>query len=767
MGRVINLISLIVISLLFIYTPYLRGLFFDNDMYLVQFILCTLFMMNIVVVWKQPEIQLSPYLLVFVIPLSQIFSFFGTETLSGSLDNMIKWFTYSAFFILLVYIKQSDKSRKLERMLPVVFQITGIWIAFFAIFGLGGWVEYQDIFLGNRLSGTFQYPNTFAAVISAFWLFSMIMLSKKNGSYLYSIFYGLPILAFGVSFFFADSRGVMLFFPVAWLVGLCLLRGKNQINYFVYSIVSIVASLLVYNQMKNQLSSGAGTSVMNVFIIATVLLVGILLISRIVLLAIFKRTKEKSFYRQWILPVIVIALGIAGGLDLQNKGLLYQNLPESIQVTISNTNMETSSVLGRTSFYEDALRISKESALFGFGGDSWKILYPKYQTVPYISNEVHSGYLEVVISYGWVGLLIFVGFFAMLFFLAFRSRQSTQDNDKFVLITASLTSLSILFIHAFIDFDFSFGSVWFIIFWLFIMAVPEDAFKSLESKVLAGNKKIHIMRLAHICCILLVAGSVFFSIRFYYADKQVRSLSQNTSLAEAEQKYENAISANPYKSDYHIKLAEVYASETNLQNRENNVKQVEKHLQKAEELEPNNSTNFLLAGKVYALLGEIEKADASLRKSLLIDRFNINAYDSVIQLEAQLAIYLKQNQKNQDAQRWATKALEDYKQYRKTVDPFIDQSIPDKRPLELQKSTQLFISQCYLIVGEYKKAIEHLYMITDDNPYDILETAYAVRVVATEALGQYSEAGRLTKIMLEKSNEFPKRVILLRPLVSK
>ncbi|MGG3298962.1 O-antigen ligase family protein [Brevibacillus formosus] len=724
-------------------------------------------MMNMAVVLKQPKNQLLPYLLVFIIPLSQTFSVFGSETLSGSFDNMIKWFTYAAFFILLVYIKQSDKSRKLERMLLVVFQITGIWIAFFAIFGLGGWVEYQDIFLGNRLSGTFQYPNTFAAVISVFWLFSMIMLSKKNSSYLYSIFYGLPLLAFGVSFFFADSRGAMLFFPVAWLLGVCLLRGKNQINYFVYSIMSIVASLLVFNQMKNLLSSGAGSSAMNVFIIATVLSVGILLISRMILLAIFKSTKAKSLYRQWVLPAILIALGIAGGLDLQNKGLLYQNLPDSIQVTISDINLETSSVLGRTSFYEDALRISKESPLFGFGGDSWKILYPKYQTVPYISNEVHSGYLEVVISHGWVGLLIFVGFFAMLFFLAFRSRQSAQDNDKFVLVTASLTSLSILFMHAFIDFDFSFGSVWFIIFWLFTMAIPENTFKSLEAKLSAGSKKIHIVRLAHICCILLVAGSAFFSIRFYYADQQVSSLLQNTSLAEAKQTYESAISANPYKSDYHIKLAEVYASETNLQNRENNAIQVESHLQAAEELEPNNSNNYLMAGKVYALLGEIDKANESLRKSLLIDSFNINAYDSVIQLEAQMAIYLKQNQKNEDAQRWAIKALEDYKQYRKTVDPFIDQSIPDKRPLELQKSTQLLISQCYLIVGEYKKAIEHLSMITDENPYDILEIAYAVRVVANEALGQYPEAGRLTKIMLEKSNEFPKSVISLRPLVSK
>ncbi|MED1916035.1 hypothetical protein P4V64_11995, partial [Bacillus thuringiensis] len=121
---------------------------------------------------KQPEKQLLPYLLVISIPLSQILSFIGSETLSGSLDNMIKWFTYAAFFILLNHIKQSDSSRKLERMLPVVFQITGIWISFFAIFGLGSWVEYEDIFLGNRLSGTFQYPNTFAAVISAFWLFS-------------------------------------------------------------------------------------------------------------------------------------------------------------------------------------------------------------------------------------------------------------------------------------------------------------------------------------------------------------------------------------------------------------------------------------------------------------------------------------------------------------------------------------------------------------------------------------------------------------------
>jgi tetratricopeptide (TPR) repeat protein len=766
MERLLRLSTFLIIVLVFLYTPFKRGLFFDSDFYLYESILILLFCIN--ALWylvKKPSQINTFYLSVFLIPATHLLSLTRAESPQGALDNLLRWTTYSCFFVMLLWMKKSDTTKRIASLLPYIFHTTGIVISFFALFGLWGWVDFKDLYLGKRLTGTFQYPNTFATVISAFWLFSLIMLSRKHQSHLSTAFYGLPLVAFGVSFFFSYSRGVMLLFPFVWLIGLCLLRGKHQLSYFLTSLFSVATSLLVFIQMSNQLTSGTSSPGVYIFIISTVLLTALIVGLRTLLHSQWKLFDKTEPYIRLILPAVVILLGIGAGIDLQNKGLVYQQLPESMQKRIEDINFGTDSVLGRTNVYEDALRISIESPLLGFGGEAWKILYPRYQSVPYLNNEVHNGYLEVLISNGWLGVIIFIGLFTTVLFIVFRHRKHNIDNEKYVLITACVTALSMLFMHGFIDFDFSFGTVWFIIFWLLSMACPESPYIINNNKEFTlGINKVGIT-LFHGVLILTTIVVASFGIRFFYADQQIKSLLQFPSLKEAQQVYERIMSINPYNSSYYIQLAYINAQENKRKNQQNLVFEVEKYLKKAEMLEPNNSINLLGIGNMYVLLGNFEKADWYLRKAQQLDRFNVKIYDSIIQLESQIAVNLMQAKKKTEAVKWATRSLQDYHHYRNTVDPFININIPDKRSLELDKSTHLLISKSYLIIGQYQTAIDHLSTINDQNDFNIVKTAYAIRVVANEALGQQAEAGRLTKIMLQRSSDFPQSVVVLRSLV--
>src|SRR5690606_37347501 len=122
----------------------------------------------------------------------------------------------------------------------------------------------------------------------------------------------------------------------------------------------------------------------------------------------------KSYYR-FIVPMLVVVIGTFVWIDIQNHGAIYRQLPTSFQERITNINAEASSALARAKMYEDAWKMSKDAPWLGLGGDGWKSLYTSYQSEPYLSNEIHNGYLEVLLNTGWIGFSLFAFVFLFLF----------------------------------------------------------------------------------------------------------------------------------------------------------------------------------------------------------------------------------------------------------------------------------------------------------------------------------------------------------------
>lgn len=762
MGRVISLISVITISLLFIYTPYLRGLFFDSDFYLIEGILAVLFLINVVgQIMRNPQQAMLPYLVLFLIPLTYLLSLTNAATPSGAFDNIFRWLAYSSMFIMLVWAKQAEESKKLEQVFSTVFQLSGIWISFFAIFGMWGWVEFKDLMLAERLTGTFQYANTFATVICAFWLYALVVLTKKNLPIWSTILFSLPLVAYGVGLLHSYSRGSLLVFPLAWFIGLLLLKGKEQIAYIIYSALSGAASFIVFRQITMQAEQGSANPGMLSFFVSTVVVLVLVFLIRAVLdrKSFFTNFGDKKFAR-FLLPGAVIIIGVLLVLDIKSGGLVYQQLPSSLQERVTDINRETASLLGRTNVYQDAFKLSIEAPLLGVGGEGWKILYPKQQELPYLNNEIHNGYLEVLLSTGWLGLIIFLLVFAFLVYQIALRIYKEKEQEEQILTIAVFPALAMIFMHGFIDFDFSYGTVWFIAFWLFAMGVPAFTV-NVDNIVKLVPGAIGVRVILSLSAVFVLVFGVY-SFRFHLAEQALPKAEEQISIDEAQQMLERAASLNPYQVDYQVNLANVYAAKYKNEEKEDWKTKAIERLQAAEALEPNSSKVLFNVGNGYLALNDWEKALEYFDIAMENDPFNIQLIESTMRVEAQLAAQFAQLKEKQTADKLAKKAIGLYEGYVARIEPFKAKEIPDKRPLELENGTYLFVGQSYMILGQHSQGIEKLMTVSDPQ---LSVDANALLVVAYEVTGQNKEAATITKTMMTKQTDFAQRVVGYRGIL--
>lgn len=759
MNRLIGWFSFFALSIIFIYTPFLKGLFFDKEMYVLEIVVVILFILHTFLFFKKNHDVIHPGdFVVFLMPLSGVLSLLTAETPGGAWDHVLRFTAYATFFMLLMWLKRQDSTSRMEKALPYVYCLTGIWFSFFSVFGVWGWLEFKDLMLQGRLSGTFQYANTFATAICAFWLFTLLYLTKNKLSAWKIILLSVPLVSYGFSLLFSYSRGVMLLFPIAWILGLLILKTKEQLSFIIYSLISILGSFIYFRQVSNAIQQGDSPNSAALFFILTAAVMAIVLLYHVKI----RKSLESKLHRftsmkysQLSLPLITVILGILLVVDLSYQGLVYQQLPKEIQNRLSDINTDTSSVVGRTTFYEDSLKIIKDAPITGIGGDGWKIVFTQYQEKPYLSNEVHSGYIELLVSYGWIGLVLFIIVAAFIIRGILRGIKETNDNDRYVEIVASLTGLAMLLMHSVIDFDFSFGTIWLMIIWLCVMALPNSQ-----------KGKVYTVGLKRACLIvvsLFVIVSGVFATRFLMAESRIVQASTERSIKEVQSHLEQAVSLNPYEIKYKIDLADIYANRFRKEQDENWKVLANGQIQQIVELEPNNPLALGSIASICLKLNDWEASLAYLEKARKLDRFSTQILDLLIQIKGQIAEQYVHEKQQEQAKKYAQSVLNDYKEYQTIIEPFRTEKIPDKRQTELDGNTYIKIGISQIIMGEYEQAIKTLGRVKQK---ELLLDAKALIVVTYEAMQKPNEASKIVKSLIQQYPDFPQRVITKRALIN-
>lgn len=87
--------------------------------------------------------------------------------------------------------------------------------------------------------------------------------------------------------------------------------------------------------------------------------------------------------------------------------LSYMFIPDSIIFRLKDTLIKDSNNTLRFTYYKDALKLFNTSKLFGIGGEGFKARYQEIQEENYISSEVHSAPIQILVESGIIGAVSF------------------------------------------------------------------------------------------------------------------------------------------------------------------------------------------------------------------------------------------------------------------------------------------------------------------------------------------------------------------------
>ena len=678
------------LSLIMVISPFLKGLYFIQDFYFISIVLSVLFVVLLIRLYLYKEFEkIKNIWFIVLLPFCYVLSFPFAESPEGAWNELIKWSGYTSFFIILYY---SSLNKNVKNYLPIIFQVTGIIVAIHMMVVSFGWLDYRNAIVSERFGGVFQYPNTFGMVMSVFLLFSFVNLTNKNMKIWHFLLYAGPLVLFFTNFIQSYSRGMMILFPFIWFVTLFFLSMKKQLLFVSFSGVSGVLSFLgVILLNKNSNSLGV-----IYLIILSVVAIGIIyFVKKWIEAATLKVIKNK-----FMIPGSIFVLFLAFVLDLTNKGMIYHSFPEGIQSRLDSISVKASTAQERIIFTKDALKMSLDSPFVGFGGEGWSTLYRKYQDTPYISNQSHNGYASWLVDNGWIGFILFMVVIGSLFIRVYHSYRKEKENSLYI---AVFLSLFIIFIHSFIDFNFTYGAVWLLILWLFVMGMDVPISWKLPVK-----KNVSMIIFA--CFSILVVVSCIFSIRYQMAYDEFEKEKHTISLADKINYLENAVAKHPTNIKYLMSLLDWYEYAHEHQEGIDLSFEMQLLAKQIVELEPNNSSVLNKAALIYQKTGEKEKAFDLYNQALKVDHYNKTIYQNSIQFKTNYGMEVRE----EDPKKYRTlikSAMKDFEQMEYWLRHFQEKNLGESfnsREFKMTNMIAYYGALSYFFSEDYEKVI-HIY----------------------------------------------------------
>ncbi|WP_161974968.1 O-antigen ligase family protein [Bacillus timonensis] len=624
--------------------------------------------------------------------------------------------------------------------------------------------ELPGAIIAGRLGSIFKYPNTFGMAMIMFYFFALLMLIRRETTRIQVIMYSLPLVSYLVCFILAYSRGMILVFPIVWLIGLFLLKAKKQIDYCLYSLISIAFSLLTYIVLVRSFSS---VLKLIVLIVVCIAFFGCVLFIRLLLEKWESHTKwmeEKGIFRM-LIPSIVLMIFILGILDITHQGIAFQQLPIRLQERIESIDITSGTAKERLIFNEDALKISKESPLIGLGGEAFRVIFKKYQELPYRSNKIHNGFFEWLVDTGWIGFSILIGviiyFYLRILKLYFKEENETQ--------LAVFLSTLVIFIHSFIDFNFSYGTVWFFVFWLFILGINRNSDTNLSHQKKKKSQKTDIKPEKDYFSIsvysifsAVVVICFIFSYRFMEADKIVKNVKSSMNPAILEQEMERAVTLDPTNIEYWMKLSDIYVK--GHQQNSATKEKVEKVIKKMINLEPNNSEVFRNAGILSEKIGNLEAAVYYYDEGLKLDRYNTGLYTSSIRSKNHLVNQMiHEKNSNTEVEPLLQSAIDDYKDNIYWYEYFLSQPIKDLdafngRDFKVSYLTHYNAALAYFHLEQYEQVLNISEQVVNEKNHDLM----ALAILSLESMGENEKANEMITENQKKYDNFTESLEALR-----
>ncbi|WP_342437242.1 O-antigen ligase family protein [Paenibacillus sp. FSL L8-0436] len=250
----------------------------------------------------------------------------------------------------------------------------------------------------------------------------------------------LPLFPYAAALLLSESRG-------AWLAAACasaaVLLWKRRLlaPLLAAGAAPLAAAALLYRQLAR---AGLAVEPLPGLLLLAGLWAGALLAG----LWLYRRSISAAGGVRAAMLVLAAAGWTAAG-----TAVLVQ-----VSERITGPSM---TVAARGLYYRDAWKLAAEAPWLGRGGETWRYSYLAAQSRPYVGSQVHSGYLDFLLNLGIVGLA------AVLLLLLAAGWVVGAAAPRL------LPPLLVIALHAAVDFDWSYGLTWLLLFLLPALALAE------------------------------------------------------------------------------------------------------------------------------------------------------------------------------------------------------------------------------------------------------------------------------------------------------
>ncbi len=275
------------------------------------------------------------------------------------------------------------------------------------------------------------------------------------------------------------------------------------------------------------------------------------------------------------------------------------------------------SALSRFQIWEAAWAAIKDRPIFGFGADTFRLVFPKYKPVEYVAtagylsvaDNVHNYPLQITTALGVPGFLLLYGVFGAVAWFSAPTIFKRYDEPDRLLLGAFWAACAGYITHLMFGISVT-GSTF--LLWVAMAVVLSPVARSIEVKPPKWGVWVVSVVLVLVAA-LLIGNAVYLAADHYYL--KARLLTQDMARVEA---VETAIKLNPYNDMYRAEkglaytdLAIGYITRYQQTQQETDFKQAELYFHKAEEayqdviaFAPYEYDNYVFITNLYNLGAE-------------------------------------------------------------------------------------------------------------------------------------------------------------------
>ncbi|WP_018753885.1 O-antigen ligase family protein [Paenibacillus sanguinis] len=663
-------VLIIGLMLFLVWAPFQAGLFnglvlnFETPIYWAVLLGSVLMLAWVAAFFKSIKLEDQrdwTAVIVLFIPITYIIALINAASQYYA-ANMVLIQSLCAFiFIIGLYLLQDKKA---NRIIETTVITVGYSIVLFGLFNwlgqgkamstLVGWFSgtvvngkyIQAVWVdsnGPRLASVFQYPNTYAAFLMAFFFVAVFAITRSKKAYVQAI-HGFMLVPIVLSILLTLSRGGLVFLPIVFVILLLFLKPAKQILWILYTLLAGAGTLLIakpVTELGQQFHLGKiGDPAKGWFyVLAASVVVAALawLIQRYVAPYLVKVTSNwagKKLSSLWLPLVSVIAVVLLAYLLLSTR--LKYILPGNIGERLENLNLQQHSFLERLTFYKDAIKVVKDYPIIGAGGGGWASLYEHYQNNPYSSRQAHSFVMQYIVEVGLLGFVVLLVFLGFIFYKYIRGYIKADEQGRETYFVYFIIVLSIL-MHSLMDFNMSYVFLGLLVFLcLGGMAAGMDSRPTGKLALKPG-----IMR-GLFSSVIVVASLIFIFVSLNYIQanrtvtKSQQMISAGLSFQEIQASLDKALNKRGGHPDAVLYLSSLMQAGFEQTQDDTFYNQEKLLLLDALKKEPYNKNMYRQLMKLYQSKGELEQAYAVLRDNANRYPWDMSWYEDLIVLSFEL-----------------------------------------------------------------------------------------------------------------------------------